>query len=254
MKKKTSRGAAAAGSRPAKVGELIRQELSTMFQDGWVRDPRFGRAFVTVTGVTMSADLSFGTAHISVYSEDKQVVEGVMGSLRDSARDLRRELGRRLTIRHTPDLRFSHDGSAAYGEKMERLLKDIRGEVKQPIVAEDTDTDDRTDPDIGAVTDDFADRTNPDTRGLIEDGEDTPAEGLPPVSDEAEPSTVDTLGEGADVRTSEGVPALDPTEVEASGQAPDEPVPAPTSAATASPAATTDGAPTPVHVDPREGA
>ena len=249
MKKKTSRGAAAAGSRPAKVGELIRQELSTMFQDGWVRDPRFSRAFVTVTGVTMSADLSFGTAHISVYSEDKQVVDGVMGSLRDSARDLRRELGQRLTIRHTPDLRFSHDGSAAYGEKVERLLKDIRGEVKQPIGAEDTDTDDRTDPDIGAVVaDDFADRTNPDTRGLIEDGEDTPAEGLPRLADEAEPSTVDTLAEGADVRTSEGVPALDPTDT----ATPPDSAEAPSSAVDG---ASTPGAPTPPGpVGPREGA
>ena len=169
-----------------------------------------------------------------------------MGSLRDSARDLRRELGQRLTIRHTPDLRFSHDGSAAYGEKVERLLKDIRGEVKQPIGAEDTDTDDRTDPDIGAVADDFADRTNPDTRGLIEDGEDTPPEGLPRLTDEVEPSTVDTLAEGADVRTAEGVPALDPTAVET----PDSGTEAP-----ASPGSTDSGAPTPPGpAGPREGA
>lgn len=252
MKKKTSRGAAAAGSRPAKVGELIRQELSTMFQDGWVRDPRFGRAFVTVTGVTMSADLSFGTAHISVYSEEEQVVEGVMASLRDSARDLRRELGRRLTIRHTPELRFSHDRSAAYGEKVERLLKDIRGEVKQPIVAEDTDADDRTDPDIGAVTadDDFADRTNPEAHGLIEDGEDTPPEGHAPLAEEASAAD-EALDVGADVRTAEGVPALDPTDVvDTSGSAEtSDPAPAsPTGVATPTPT------PTAGPTDPREGA
>lgn len=126
-----------------------------MLQDGWVRDARFGAAFVTLTGVDMSQDLAYATAHVSVFSEDKAVVDGVMASLDEARASLRRELGARLTIRHTPDLRFSRDTSAAYGEKIERVLKQIRAEapvqapVQAPIGDADTDVEEATSPDAG---------------------------------------------------------------------------------------------------------
>jgi len=147
-----------------------------MFQDGWVRDSRFTGAFVTVTGVTMSPDLAHATVHVSVFSEDAKISEGVMHALGDARRDLRRELGTRLSIRHTPEIHFSHDASAAYGEKMERLLKQIRTDtpVAEPIEpGSDTDADETTNPDadppiVPSEPDDPdalpGDPTNPDAK------------------------------------------------------------------------------------------
>ena len=115
------------GSRASKVGEVIRQELSDLLMNGAVRDPRYGAGgLVTITEVEMSPDLSYATAYVSIFGEDEKAAEGVMAALGESAWALRKELGGRLTIRHTPELRFARDTSAAYGQKIETLLRDIR--------------------------------------------------------------------------------------------------------------------------------
>lgn len=124
-KKNTAGGS----SRASKVGELVRQELSDLLMNGAVRDPRYGAGgLVTITEVKMSPDLSYATAYVSIFGDDEKAAEGVMQALEESAWSLRKELGGRLTIRHTPDLRFQRDTSAAYGQKIETLLKDIRKE------------------------------------------------------------------------------------------------------------------------------
>lgn len=120
------KNATGGGSRASKVGEVIRQELSDILMNGAVKDPRYANGgLVTITEVKMSPDLSYATAYVSVFSDDPKAPEGVMAALAEAKWELRKEVGSRLTIRHTPDLRFSLDTSAAYGQKIETLLKEI---------------------------------------------------------------------------------------------------------------------------------
>ncbi|MCC7382598.1 MAG: 30S ribosome-binding factor RbfA [Deltaproteobacteria bacterium] len=127
-RKRASGGGSSSGSgtRPARVGELIRQELSDLFQTGFVRDTRFDAALVTVTGVEVSGDLQHAKAFVSVFSEDAETRAGVMTALGQATKALRRELGGRLGLRHTPELHFGEDASARYGERIERVLKEIK--------------------------------------------------------------------------------------------------------------------------------
>jgi len=52
----------------------------------------------------------------------------VQAGLRKAAGFLRRELGRRLQLRHVPELIFSYDPSFAYGNRIERLISEIHRE------------------------------------------------------------------------------------------------------------------------------
>lgn len=132
-----------AGSRPARLGEQIRQELSEMFQAGMVRDPRFGSAMVTVTEVEVSGDLQHARAFVSVFPETPEVRDGVMDALDLAKRSLRRELGSRLTVRHLPELHFGYDGSAITGRRIEDLLAEIRKEEPGPPADPPADPDER---------------------------------------------------------------------------------------------------------------
>ena len=109
--------------RPARVAEEFRHELSALLARG-LKDPRI-TGFVTVTGAKMSPDLKEVSVWISIHGEEKVRTETLAG-LESAASYLQREVARRLKLRHTPHLRFRYDESVAEGDKIDRLLKEVR--------------------------------------------------------------------------------------------------------------------------------
>ncbi len=110
-------------SRPARVAEEFRQELSALLSRG-LKDPRI-TGFVTVTGAKMSPDLKEVAVYVSIHApqvERDRTLEG----LRAAATWLQREVARNLKLRHTPHLRFVYDESVERGDRIERLLKEAR--------------------------------------------------------------------------------------------------------------------------------
>lgn len=110
-------------SRPARVAEEFRQELSALLNRG-LKDPRI-TGFVTVTGAKMSPDLKEVAVYVSIHApqvERDRTLEG----LRAAATYLQREVARNLKLRHTPHLRFVYDESVERGDRIERLLKEAR--------------------------------------------------------------------------------------------------------------------------------
>lgn len=116
------------GSRASRVAEQVRQILSQLILEGAIKDHRFEPAAVTITEVTMSPDLAFATAYVSVFSDDDQARGHVVAALRAASKMLRREVGVQLGLRHSPELRFEEDTSVAYGSKIDRVLKEIEHE------------------------------------------------------------------------------------------------------------------------------
>ena len=115
-------------SRPARVAEEFRQELSSLLARG-LKDPRI-TGFVTVTGAKMSPDLKEIAVYVSIHApgaERDRTLEG----LRAAASYLQREVARNLGLRHTPHLRFVYDESVARGDRIERLLKEAREKDSQ---------------------------------------------------------------------------------------------------------------------------
>jgi ribosome-binding factor A len=110
-------------SRPARVAEEFRQELTRLLARG-LKDPRI-TGFVTVTGAKMSPDLREVAAYVSIHGEEaerKRTLEG----LHAAAAFLQREVGRNLRLRLIPHLRFVYDESVERGDRIERLLKEAR--------------------------------------------------------------------------------------------------------------------------------
>jgi ribosome-binding factor A len=109
--------------RPARVAHEFQRELGALIARG-LKDPRI-TGFITVTGAKMSPDLKEVVAYVSIHGDDK-VREETLAGLKAAASYLQREVGRNLRLRNVPHLRFVYDESVAEGDKISRLLKEVR--------------------------------------------------------------------------------------------------------------------------------
>jgi ribosome-binding factor A len=110
--------------RSAKVADLIRKEISEILLRS-IKDPRIG--FVTVTRVKVSDDCRSARVYFSVVGSEEERKRSLEGL--DSAKGfLRKELGRRVSLRYTPDLIFQFDPSIEYAIHMEEVFHHLREE------------------------------------------------------------------------------------------------------------------------------
>ena len=107
--------------RLSRVGEEIKKELSILLQRE-MKDPRIG--FVTVTGVEVTSDLQYAKVYVSIFGSAEER-EATLEGLRKAKGYLRTEIGRRIKLRHVPDLVFKLDESIDYGNRIEAILREI---------------------------------------------------------------------------------------------------------------------------------
>jgi len=112
-----------AHDRPRRVAQLIQEELGRVILKGF-RDPRIS-GFLTITGVKLSPDLKEGMVYFSVLGSEEERKETAKG-LAAATQYIRREIGRNLKLRYTPNLRFVFDEAIERGDRIERLLKEVR--------------------------------------------------------------------------------------------------------------------------------
>ena len=110
------------GSRPARIGEEIRQELADLLSRE-VRDPGIG--FVTVTHVKVSADLQVARAYYTTLG-DEAARKNTAKALERAKPFLRSRLAGALGLRRVPELAFQYDESIAREERIESLLQQIK--------------------------------------------------------------------------------------------------------------------------------
>ncbi len=110
--------------RQDRVAALIQRELSEIIQRS-VKDPRV--TFCTVTQAEVSADLKYVDVKVSVIGDDVQK-EKTLAGLKSATGFLRREIGKRLTLRYSPELRFAIDESADYLLRIDGLLKSVNSD------------------------------------------------------------------------------------------------------------------------------
>ncbi len=96
----------------------LRRELGDIVRR--LRDPRLG--FVTVMDVEVSSeDLGHATLFVSVLGETEEQVKAV-AALNSALGFIRRELARRLTIRHVPELSVRYDDTSERAARVSSLL------------------------------------------------------------------------------------------------------------------------------------
>ncbi|MCD8088142.1 MAG: 30S ribosome-binding factor RbfA [Oscillospiraceae bacterium] len=105
-----------------RINDDIRRVLAEKLRE--VKDPRIQQgAMVSITHTETTKDLRYCKVYVSVLGEfnEKEMLRG----LRSVAGYLRRELGRSLDLRYTPELTFQLDDSIAHGAYINRIINDL---------------------------------------------------------------------------------------------------------------------------------
>ncbi len=111
MKKKTS--------RVERVAHLLQRELARLIQHE-IKDPRLP-AFVTISAVEVSPDLSYAKVYITVLG-DEEKIKMTVEILNSAEGFLRSFLGKILKLRIIPHLRFIYDSSMSEGNRLQTLI------------------------------------------------------------------------------------------------------------------------------------
>ena len=110
-----------ASNRIGRINDEIQKELSAQLRT--LKDPRVSATgMVSITRVDTTGDLRYARVYVSALdkSQEKEVLKG----LKSAAGFLRRELGRALQLRYTPELQFIPDDSIQYGAHILEVLRD----------------------------------------------------------------------------------------------------------------------------------
>ena len=99
-------------NRIGRINEEIQRELADQLRR--LKDPRVSQVgMVSITRVYTTGDLRYARVYVSVLDKDQE--KGVLKGLKSASGFLRRELGRALQLRYTPELQFIGDDSIQHG-------------------------------------------------------------------------------------------------------------------------------------------
>ena len=103
--------------RSQKVGDQIQRELSDIIHRE-LRDPRVG--LITLTSVNVSSDCAYATVYFTCL--DNEHVPSAKVGLKRATGFLRTQLGKRVKLWTTPELKFVYDESVERGDRLSRLI------------------------------------------------------------------------------------------------------------------------------------
>ena len=118
-----------AGSRPARIGDQLRAELSDLI-GRQVHDPGIG--FLTITHVKVTPDLQIARVYYTTLGDAKARRESAR-ALERATPFLRRQIGGRLRLKRVPQLEFFFDESIARGDRIEQLLHEIGAQQTEAV-------------------------------------------------------------------------------------------------------------------------
>lgn len=107
--------------RIKRLNHAFMQEISKILMEE-VRDEDL--KFVTITDCDITNDLSYAKVYFTVLDKEKK--QKVLLDINNAAPFIRGKLSERIEIRHTPELKFIYDESIEYGEKMEKILDNLK--------------------------------------------------------------------------------------------------------------------------------
>ena len=108
-------------NRLQRINEDIQRTVSSLLRG--IKDPRVAQGMISVTMVDTTGDLRYAKVFLSVLGlrSEKEFLAG----LKSASGYLRRELGRSLDLRYTPELLFELDKSIERGSRINTILNDL---------------------------------------------------------------------------------------------------------------------------------
>lgn len=108
--------------RPERLAEAIKKEVSALMKDE-LKDPRIG--FASITAVEVTPDLRYAKVFVSVFGPPESRRD-TLEVLQKAQGFIRGELGRRIRLRHAPEITFKLDESIGRGTRVLELLNEVR--------------------------------------------------------------------------------------------------------------------------------
>ena len=118
-------------------GEVLK-ELSNIIRSE-IKDPRIN-PMTSVVAVEVAPDLKTCKAYISVLGDEKSQKDTITG-LKSAEGYIRRQLGRTVNLRNTPEIRFILDQSIEYGINMSKLIDEVTEHDNKMHVEESSETE-----------------------------------------------------------------------------------------------------------------
>ena len=110
-----------ANNRINRINEEVRRELAEVIRE--LKDSRIP-IMTSVVAVHVTNDLSYAKCYISVMGDEQTQKKAIEG-LKSASGFIRREIGRRIALRHTPEFLFEIDHSNEHGAYINQVLNDI---------------------------------------------------------------------------------------------------------------------------------
>ena len=137
--------------RPGRLGEEIKKILSDMLLRE-LKDPAFSRSLVSITAVDVTSDGSYATVYLTELPfGDQEAAEAEKDERREQLLDafarakgmIRHELGKKIKVKHVPDLIFKMDTSMEYGRHIDEVIEslDIKKDEPEEAPSEGEDYD-----------------------------------------------------------------------------------------------------------------
>jgi ribosome-binding factor A len=126
-------------SRARRIEQQILKEIANLLRFDR-KDPRL--AWVTPVDVRLSPDYSIASIYVGIMGKSGDEAQAVVRVLADAAGYFRSELGKRMKLRITPQLRFFYDSVEDEAQKVDALLRKasaLSAEVVIDPVADQTE-------------------------------------------------------------------------------------------------------------------
>lgn len=129
--------------RAQRMREGLKRETSEILRT--MKDPRIG--FVSVTDVEVSRDLRHVKVFVSIFGDDEEKND-TLDALVHAQGFVRSELGKRIRLRHTPEIVFRMDESIERGARINELLRSVAGEQGEETGQEAAGTEQSADAEV----------------------------------------------------------------------------------------------------------
>ncbi len=103
-----------------RISEEVRRALDQIIRDE-VSDPRVGGTW-SILRADVTRDLRYCKVRVTVLEEDKR--KDMMAALKSASGFIRRELGRKVELRYTPELIFELDVNIEYAAHIQEVLRE----------------------------------------------------------------------------------------------------------------------------------
>ncbi len=114
-------------TRQERINGMLKVEISDIIHRE-LKDPRLG--FITITEAEVTKDLRHAKVYISVMGEEK-VQKETLEILQRASGFVRKEFGRRVSMKVIPEILFKMDTGVQAGMRIFELLQQVKSDEKE---------------------------------------------------------------------------------------------------------------------------